>query len=229
MAKRQPKNSDRGKTSPAIIELFSIEITWNLLPEKEIAVLPPIVREQMNNIYDAFRTDPRAVLPELRLLTARYPQVSCLQNWLINALRKGSPIETEEALNLSDELFRKKPDYFFARTTLAEILTEKDDVEKAADLMFGEQASFARLYPGRKVFHISEVRHWSIVCCKIKILQGDAESARSYRDMLNDIEPDTDAVAYLDHLLASDLAMVSKLRNTFLKVSQKAKKNLRKA
>jgi hypothetical protein len=186
-------------------------------------MLPSSVREEKNGVYDTIRTDPRSALPALRLLTARHPEVSCLQNWLINALRKGSPIETEEALYLSDELFRKKPDYFFARTTLAEILADKDEVERAADLMFGEQASFARLYPGRKVFHISEVRHWAIVCCKIKVLQGDAESARSYRDMLNEIGPDTEAVAFLDHLLDSDLAMASKLRNTFQKISRKAK------
>lgn len=223
MSKRRAQKSDRGKTSPAIIELFRIEVTWDVLPEKDVAALPSSVREEMNGVYDTIRTNPRSALPVLRLLAARHPEVSCLQNWLINALRKGSPIETEEALHLSDELFRKKPDYFFARTTLAEILADKDEVQRAADLMFGDQASFARLYPGRKVFHISEVRHWSIVCCKIKVLQGDAESARSYRDMLNEIEPDTDAVAYLDHLLDSDLAMVSKLRNTFQKLSEEAK------
>lgn len=214
--------------SPERIELLKIDITWDTMADDEVEKLPLRVRDQMDEIFASIHDRPGAVLPALRDLTARFPDVSCLQNWLINALRSGSPLESEEALARSEDLFRKKPKYFFARTTFAELLAENDYVEKAAALMFGEEVSLTRLNPGRKLYHISEIRHWALVCAKIKIHQGELTAARSYRDLLDELEPDSRAVEHLDGLLESDLAMLSKLMANIRDIAALAKKDLEK-
>ena len=45
-------------------------------------------------------------------------------------------------------------------------------------MIFGPELVLTRLYPGREVFHISEIRHWAYLCARIKILQGEPEIAR---------------------------------------------------
>ncbi len=171
------------------------------MPDPEVDALPAEVREEMDRLYDLVKTaSPRAV-PPLRKLVATYPQVLALQNWLLTVLSHGSKSQQQEARKLTVELFESRPEYYFARTGLAEMHLREGRVEEAASLMLGQANTLQALYPGQKVFHISEVRHWALLCGQILLKTGEIEAAHSYRNLLHQMEPNSPAVQHLDRLM----------------------------
>lgn len=206
-----------------VLQLMNFEITWDLMPDAEVEALPHATRERMQQLFDLVRQQPSSVIAELRKLAVRHPRVPCLRNWLISALRGGSASDQAEALIICEQLFHETPDYFFARTTLADLWLDAGEVEKAAALLFGPELVLTRLYPGREVFHISEIRHWAYLCGRIKILQGEPEIAEGYRDMLAELEPDSEPVRHLNEMLEGETGMLARLIAGFKKLSDKAK------
>ncbi len=216
----QAKVSDE---APVELHLMNFEITWDLMPDPEVEALPQATRERMQQLFDLVHQQPKSVIAELRKLAVRHPRVPCLRNWLISALRGGSASNRAEALIICEQLFHEMPDYFFARTTLAGLWLDAGEVEKAAALIFGPGLVFTQLYPGRKVFHISEIRHWAYLSGRIKILQGEPEIAEGYRDMLAELEPDSEPVRHLNEMLEGETGMLARLIAGFKKLSEKAK------
>lgn len=200
-----------GEEKPVTLQLMKFDITWDVMPDPMTDALPASIRNRMADLFDLVRERPETVVAELRELAARHPEVLSLQNWLVSALRRGSSSDRHEAFLICVELFQENPGYFFARTTLADLLLDQGRVEDAAKLIFGEESTLPRLYPGRKIFHISEIRHWAYLCGRTKILQGDPESARSYREMLNELEPGSPAVQALDNLVDHQVGVTAKL------------------
>lgn len=205
-----PLSGSKGKNASAV-HLMQFSITWDLMPDPEVEKLPKSVRARMNVLFDRVHKNPKSAIADLRDLSASHPEVPCLKNWLITALRSGIESDRVEALALCEELFRENPDYFFARTTLADIYLDYFRVEEAAELIFGEGPLLTQLYPGRDVFHISEIRHWAFISGRIKVMQGDPDAARGYSKMLNDMEPDSPASHSLDELINGDLGKLASL------------------
>ena len=116
-------------------------------------------------------------------------------------------------MELGQELFRQMPNYFFSRTTLAELWLDENNVEKANELLFGKGCELSELYPDRKVFHISEIRNWCYICARTKILLGQLRIAKNYRDMLDDLEPDSKSIRHLDSMLTSKDTQLLRLLN----------------
>lgn len=201
------------------MQLMSFEITWDVMPDPQTDALPGTTRDRMQKLFDLVHEKPKKAIPELRELAARHPEVLSLRNWLVSALRRGSSSDRDEAFAICEQLFREKPGYFFARTTLADLLLDQGRVEDAAELLFGPEAMLPRLYPGRKVYHISEIRHWAYLCGRTKILQGEPESARSYRNMLEELEPGSPPVQHLDGMLEREAGMLGKLMAVFRKLT----------
>jgi hypothetical protein len=212
-------------------ELLDLEITWDPLPDAMVNALPTQTRERMVEIHEELQHNPLAVLPELRELSAKHPEVTSFSNWLIAALHSGSIAEKEEAYSLSKQMFHDKPEYFFARITLADILLERGEIEQAAELFFGPGHGITHLNPGRKTFHISEIRHWAFVCARIKLGLGEETIARSYRDLLNEVEPDSPVLRQLDSMLNGTHAMMFKamanMRRLFEEVKERAARGKR--
>ncbi|WP_395743004.1 tetratricopeptide repeat protein [Prosthecobacter sp.] len=186
--------------------LMDFEVTWDVMPDPAVEALPEAVRERMESMHDLVMGDPKSAVEELRELAAAHPEVPCLTNWLISALRAGSKDDKQEALEICEALFRRMPDYFFARTMLAELWLDRLEVEKAAELMFGPGRLLTKLYPERRVFHVSEIRHWFYLGGRINIFQGEMEAARSHRDILAQVEPESVGVKHLDRLLEGENA-----------------------
>ena len=207
-------------TPTTVIHLMNLEITWNPIPEPELKKLPSAVQDRMAELYAKVITGSATILPELRELTERYPKVLCLRNWMISALRGGSPPQRSEAFCLSEELVRERPDYLFARTTHAELLLDEHRTEEAAKLFFSEDTTLPRLYPDRKTYHILEIRHWAFVCGKIKVIQGEPDGARSYLDLLDSLEEESEASRELRRLITNNnLNMLAKLASGFKKLT----------
>lgn len=198
------------KEPPVVLHLTEFKVTWDPLPDTDMDALPEKVKDRLPILFEDLKKKPKKIMPELRRLHARYPDYPVLANWLIMALRSGTPTQEEEAFVLAETTFRKYPDYLFGRTTYAEFLLEQDRLDEAEELMMGPGIFFTTLYPNRDVFHVSEVRHWAYLCARIKILRGDPDTARTYRDMIDKLEPDSDVVAHLDSLLDGEFALLSK-------------------
>jgi hypothetical protein len=183
--------------------IMDFEVSWEYMPDPAVVEMTEADQERMEEIYPFLATEPKSVIQDLRDLAALYPKVPCLKNWLINCLRFGTTAERQEAMERGQELFRQMPNYFFSRTTLAELWLDENNVEKANELLFGKGCELRELYPDRKVFHISEIRHWCYLCARIKIFIGQPQIAQNYRDMLENLEPGTETICHLDSLLSS--------------------------
>lgn len=190
----------RSRGDAEVYHLVHFEITWEAMEDDHVKRLPESVRKRMDVLHSTMHRDPAAAEKEIRQLVVKYPDVVCFRNWLCASLRHlGRP---DEAREICIALFSDHPDYFFARTTLAELALDANDIETAERLLTGDGVALTTLYPGRKVFHISEVRHWFFVCGKLQLLKGNVEGARAHRDLLAKVEPNSLAVQELDRLMA---------------------------
>lgn len=212
--------------APQQYGVMDFDVTWDPLPDPVRDALPQATQDRLQEVFELVHRNPKSVIKELRDLVALHPDMPSLKNWLIQSLRVGTEADLREALELSQELFQQQPDYFFARTTLADLWLElgeiesAEGIEKAAALLFGPDCILTVLYPDRKVFHISEVRHWFYLCARVKICLGEPEIARRYRDILQELEPGSPTVVNLDAMLNQDsmtFRILSELKKTMTK------------
>lgn len=66
---------------------MNFEITWDVMPDPAVDALPKTTRDRMQKIFDVDHRKPKTVISELREPATRHPQIPCLTNWLISALR----------------------------------------------------------------------------------------------------------------------------------------------
>jgi hypothetical protein len=198
--------------------LMDIDVTWDVMSDPVLEALPMATQDRIQEVFELVQEKPQSVIQELRDLVALYPNVPSLTNWLINVLRAGTTADHCEAMELCQALFHRVPNYFFARTTLADLWLGKGEIEKAAELLFGPGCVLTQLYPDRKVFHISEIRHWLYLCARIKIFLGEPRLAESYRDLLDQLEPDSPSVLHLNEMLEGENSMLLHLNARFRKL-----------
>jgi hypothetical protein len=203
--------------------LMDIDVTWDVMSDPVLEALPMATQDRIQEVFELVQEKPQSVIQELRDLAALYPNVPSLTNWLINALRAGTMANRCEAMELCQALFRKMPDYFFARTTLADLWLDEGAIEKAAELLFGPGCVLTQLYPDRKVFHISEIRHWFYLCARAKILLGEPRVAESYRDILEQLEPDSQGVRHLNEMLNGKDSLLTSMLANFKKLTSKGR------
>lgn len=211
LAERTAHSVTRADGEPEKYVMMDFEVSWDVMPDAAVKALPEATRDRMDKLFDLVHAKPKKAVQELRELMVLHPDVPCLTNWLINSLRAGTKADRREAMELCQGLFRRMPDYFFARTTLADLWLDEGAVDKAAELIFGPGCVLTHLYPERKVFHISEVRHWFYLCGRIKILLGEPEIAKGYRDMIEQLEPDSQAVRHLNAMLEGEGSLLMRL------------------
>ena len=224
MAERSVSVQTRKDQPPEVYHLMNFEITWDVIPDPAVEALPKATRDRMEKLFEMAQKKSKTVVAELRELTAAHPKVHCFANWLIAALRRGDNADQDEALSLCEQLFSDHPGYFFARTTLADLLLDRGQIDKASGLLFVPGHSIDTLYPGRKVFRISEIRHWAYLSARAKILLGEPEVARGYRDMLEDLEPGSPAVRDLDDMLDGEKAVIMRMLANLRKFTEKTQK-----
>lgn len=218
----RPVNVPVGKAGqPEKLHLMNFEVTWDVMPDPAVEALPQATRDRMQKVFDLVHRKPKSVIRELRDLVALHPDLPCLTNWLISALRSGTTADRWEAMELCKGLFREMPEYFFARTTLADLWLDEGEIERAAELLFGPDCVLTRLYPGRNVFHISEIRHWFYLCARTKILVGEPGVAEGYRDMLAQLEPDSPPVRHLNEMLDGEDSKLVRILAELKKLSQR--------
>jgi hypothetical protein len=185
-----------------VLHVAGFDVTWEPIPDPAVEQLPVSVRRRMDVLHARLIKGNTGMAKELRELASRYPDVLCFQNWHSICLRGEGRIR--EARDLCGATLRAHPDYLFGRMTLAELALDELDMETAERLLTGDGLTLTALCPGRTVFHISEVRHWYIVCGKFHLFSGNVDGARSHRDLLHSLEPNSAAVRELDRLMSAE-------------------------
>jgi len=206
--------------------LFELEITWGALRDPEVERLRRSVRNRMEEIHELLSADPAIVFEEVRELAGQYPRVMCFRNWLCVCLRFLG--REEEARDYCEATVRDHPDYLFGRMSLAEMMLDEGNIEGAVEVLGGEGATLASLYPRTRRFHITEVRHWFFLQAEVLILKNKIEDARAYRHFLHELEPWSPAVMELDRLLNPGSRRITRLPGWMKKIGEAAGKMVRK-
>jgi len=109
-----------------------------------------------------------------------------LYNYLSVAYSLAGQREKSEAV--SQENYRRNPDYLFARLNYAEICLAKGEYEKIGEI-FEHKYDLKLLYPKRKRFHISEVANFMGLIGAYFFETGEREAAEKYYKILQQIAP----------------------------------------
>lgn len=196
---------------------MNLEVTWEPMADPLVDALPEATRQSMDSIHRQLFSEPTKAIGKLRVMVQTHPDILCLKNWLIAALTaSGAKADRAEGTALAEQLFRDRPDYLFARLGLADVYMAEGKFQEAAALLFGPDKIITLLCPGRKVFHISEIRHWAHSCCRAYIGLGNLSAAQNYRDLLAEVEPDAPAFRHLDRLLNPDANRLSQMVSRLL-------------
>ena len=218
--RRRESRFSREPAAAAVLNLFSFKYTTDAILDEATDKLPDAVRVRMEALIDIVKSNPASVENEVLELSRKYPDVMCFRNWYCSCLRLLG--RHDEVREFSEILFREHPDYFFARTTLADLALEDYDVNLAAQLLGGEVGALLSLYPDQEVFHITEARHWFSLWGRIELMKGNLEAARSHRKMLHQMEPDSVAVQGLDRLMNPEKFQLIQLLANYRRMKDEA-------
>ncbi|BCE03554.1 hypothetical protein TYM08_P3617 [Marinicellulosiphila megalodicopiae] len=119
----------------------------------------------------------------------QYPQNNILSNFLSNAYLLTKQMEKHEAL--SEKTFSECPEYLYGRVHWAKILMDRNDYKQANEV-FNNTWDLKKLYPQRKVFHITEVlAFYSTAITYHENMQEESEFLFAF-DVLRELDVEED-------------------------------------
>lgn len=167
---------------------LNFEITFKQVPEM-VPDLPEDVLFKMQELYEKVQSDPEEAIPELIRLKEKYPEEPKFYNYLSTAYQLTGADEKADAV--TEENYRKNPDYLFARMKYAMICLSREEHGKIPEI-FHEKYGLRELYPERNVFHITEfVNFYAVMGFYFKYI-GKEEIARKYNMILQGVAPGFD-------------------------------------
>ena len=135
----------------SFVELHEYEITDEPI---DIWDIPEEIEEEAEDIFHKTHTEPTIVIPRLKKLIEKYPNVPQLYNYLSVAF--SSLGEHEETEKIVAKNYEKNPEYLFARLNYAEICIQKKKFDLVPEIL-ESKFDIKALYPHRRKFHITEV------------------------------------------------------------------------
>ena len=130
------------------------------------------------------------ILSELR---RKYPQTRRIYNVLGNCYERSG--QSEKSKQITFEAYERFPDYLFARTSYVSYWMREGDYSKFEEVF--SSYDIKALYPGRDIFHASEIIAFYTVCGRQRAYEGDFDTARRYADTLKELVPSS---SFLDVL-----------------------------
>ncbi|NLI79597.1 MAG: hypothetical protein GX442_24535 [Candidatus Riflebacteria bacterium] len=146
---------------------------------------PPLVRHP--EVRDLLETDPAAARRMLEKWLADYPGNPVLVHFLGQLAGAGG--DEAEAARLAEENYRACPDYLFARCDWAMALMRADRDQEVPGVV-GGGFLLPRIFPGRKVFHVSELVAVCQVASRYYARQQKPAVAKRFLDLVRQVEPD---------------------------------------
>jgi tetratricopeptide (TPR) repeat protein len=183
--KRKPRNQPRPRAGrargvqfsagPDHLRLMSFEIHGEPLGK-----IHPRVEPLLTKAIDALRAGKGAkaegFLKQALEIDPNDPPL--LNNLSMAYALQGQKQKAEE---LTYEIHSRFPDYLFGRTNLALILIDQGEIERADELI--------QPLLSRKRFHFAEFSALCIVHIKLLLAEGNREAAKSWLEMLEQVDP----------------------------------------
>lgn len=166
---------------------LNYQITYDALPHSSLKQLPHHVKEQMEELYGLIHHHPEQTIAPLLNLIEEYPQVPVFYNFLNVAYEATG--QKDKAYAILNEVYRKHPDYLFARTNYAFYCLKNQEPEKVPEI-FEYKFDLKLLYPQRYVFHITEFTAFYSVMALYHHAIGNYKLAKIYYKMLREYDPE---------------------------------------
>ncbi|MBI9091781.1 MAG: hypothetical protein JEZ12_21430 [Desulfobacterium sp.] len=132
-----------------------INVTSEPNEEENLAQVPARDKERLMSLCSQLKLRPLELLPELKAMQARYPNVPTISNYIgITYIASG-----QEDLYLSTlwETRERFPDYLFGKISLAEYYLNNQNHQQIPHAL-GRKLELGQHRPAGEAFHISEVR-----------------------------------------------------------------------
>jgi tetratricopeptide (TPR) repeat protein len=169
------------------IQLVSFEITDEPLEDKFSRAIPDEISDQLEELYYLCQKKPSKAIAPLEELRRQYPDIPKVYNFLYAAYElSGEKSKAREAVL---EMYRRHPDYLFAKVNYAEFCLQDGNYGKIAEI-FDNKFDLTILYPDRKKFHISEVRGFYGIMGRYWLQTGQTHAAKMCYKMLRQIDPE---------------------------------------
>jgi tetratricopeptide (TPR) repeat protein len=198
VSRKKPKRSKNalGKriASSQSLSVARYEITYEAMRDQRYRQLPKPVKEAFEALHYLAQSDPERAIAELPKWIEQYPDVPMLCNYLIAAYARTG--ENDRARQLSEETFRRHPDYLFARLNCAEMHLALKDYSKVAELL-DHKFDIKQFYPHRTRFHISEFVGYMSVVGQYYVGIGERALAENAYEILYQAAPDDPATLQL--------------------------------
>lgn len=184
--RRATQSHRQAQDAPGVVYVTEYEITFSPIQDRRYRRLPRRVKDAIERLHDEAQRRPHKAIPELLEWIEKYPNIPMLYNYLSVAYSLAGQREKSEAV--SQENYRRNPDYLFARLNYAEICLAKGEYEKIGEI-FEHKYDLKLLYPKRKRFHISEVANFMGLIGVYFFETGEREAAEKYYEILQQIAP----------------------------------------
>ncbi len=189
----------------------AVAFTDEQMEEEYLAKMAPSDKEHLWHLRDR-QARSENVVPELLRLRKKHPKIRAIYNYI--AVGYSLAKDERKFLEIIEETIRKFPDYIFGKTALAEYYLKHQEHRKIKDL-FGGEFELRRLYPDRKIFHISEVRGFFYVVGAYFARANNMARALYYYLALRDIDPN-----HLSTKLLGDEILIKEIEKLRRKVSK---------
>lgn len=184
--RRATQSHRQAQDAPGIVYVTEYEITFSPIQDRRYRRLPRRVKDAIERLHDEAQRRPHKAIPELLEWVEKYPNIPMLYNYLSVAYSLAGQREKSEAV--SQENYRRNPDYLFARLNYAEVCLAKGEYEKIGEI-FEHKYDLKLLYPKRRRFHISEVANFMGLIGVYFFETGEREAAEKYYEILQQIAP----------------------------------------
>lgn len=194
----------------------------------------PELEAQFEPLFNATQNKKDGkIIERLTALIEKYPKIPALKNYLSSAFHVRGNIEKAREVNAW--VLAEHPDYLFARVNEAHKLIEEGKLDQVPALL-GEAMEIKSLYPGRELFHISEVATFYRCAVRYFVACGNKELAENRFQILRELAPDHpdtwEAEKYLTTSptgYANWLANIQSTMNSVEKLKEKRKPKHKKA
>lgn len=210
MAKKRKKNkkvSARKRTTRKTasknnktLRLLSYMVSYEPI---EDSTVPDEIGDELDSLFEKAQKTPGAIIERLEELVKQYPKVPKLYNYISVAYSHLN--DQVKSKYWVEQNYLKNPDYLFAKLNYAEVCMIEGKYEKVPEIL-DNKFDIKLLYPGREVFHITEVVNFMGIVGSYFVLAGNKEQAEFFYRSLKDLAPGHPHTKKLKHqLLMSSL------------------------
>jgi hypothetical protein len=182
------------------VKLSSYTITTEPTTDKYSSRITADIKKKISELHGMTLEKPDQAIPLLVELVEKHPEIVQFRNYLASAY--GAMGDEKNAKKVVLELYQDEPDYLFGKINYADYCLQDGDLEGFNGIFDGKY-DLQLLYPDRDEFHISEAMSFFRLMCSYFLQKGDDERAKTYVNMMEDINPDHPETKVMQEALAS--------------------------